>query len=59
MGKYVLDLAIRVIDMNDRQGGATITEVMILAGVIELESCRGSFDEWATVEAVYRAMVRL
>lgn len=36
-----------------------ITPAMLSAGVSALEACRGAFDDWGLVRAVYIAMQQL
>ncbi len=43
---------------ENRQAGVEFTPEMIEAGVIALEECRGAFDDWNLVVAVYTAMER-
>ena len=43
---------------ENRQAGVEITSEMIEVGVIALEECRCSFDDWNLVVAVYTAMER-
>ncbi len=44
--------------LEKRQASVEVSLGMIEAGVIAFEECRGAFDDWNLVVAVYTAMER-